>query len=584
MDMAKKIVELSCVNNYGEKDLSYSPFFSDIGLGFESDIIGISNLFLHYNRKTTTIPKMGINIPCDSCSLETGMLSVTQHGKASAVYSFFSHNAFIISLKNVSAIFLDFDKLEQLMQLRTERENNKIYYDCYVKNIDERDPDEFVPVAIGINIISGELSRDSKSINSQKDNIYLAVHVQILDINREKMQKTISDYPKTVEQAQELTLNWLSEYTKLFKTDFTEQNAPIIIKAITTLLFNSTISPGKLSNHISCFPSRGGYPTHFLWDACFQNLGLELLNIELAKDSILQLVDNIRCDGRIPHFVCSTWERPTYSQPPLVGWAALRLIKLTKDLDFAKYILPKLVQNINWWTTQRMSKFGLIFTTHALETGWDNSPRFDKGNIITLDINSYLILQIDACVEIANMIGDASMSETMRTLSTTLCKNLFNLLYDAQENIFYDLHLESGEKIKIKTPASFMPLLLNVPLVINKKKDMIESYLLNEKFFNGRIPLPSNAYSEPTYDAANWWRGPMWLPVAYIMLEILQKYGYIEKRKEIAYKLYNIVVKEANLSELFNSMTGQGMGCKQQGWTAGVFLRLCNEYPEFCSM
>ncbi|HBM80287.1 MAG TPA: hypothetical protein DD426_05540 [Clostridiaceae bacterium] len=64
-----------------------------------------------------------------------------------------------------------------------------------------------------------------------------------------------------------------------------------------------------------------------MWYACFQNLALEYMNPLLAEDSLLLLTENQRIDGKIPQFICSTWVRPYESQPPLVGWAALRLIK-----------------------------------------------------------------------------------------------------------------------------------------------------------------------------------------------------------------------------------------------------------------
>ena len=87
---------------------------------------------------------------------------------------------------------------------------------------------------------------------------------------------------------------------------------------------NLTKAPGNLSRCVSAFPSRGGYPTHFMWDIAFQNLAYELMDEKTAADTLLQLAYAIRPDGKIPQFLCSTWARPHFAQPALLGWAAER--------------------------------------------------------------------------------------------------------------------------------------------------------------------------------------------------------------------------------------------------------------------
>ena len=106
---------------------------------------------------------------------------------------------------------------------------------------------------------------------------------------------------------------------------------------------------------------------------------------------------------------------------------------------------------------------------------------------------------------------------------------------------------------------------------------MIEDYLLNERYFFGKVPFPSVAYCEETYDPAHWWRGPTWMPVAWLMLETLETYGYRKERALAATRLYEILKTDGALHELFDSRTGEGLGCAEQGWTAAIFIRLAYE-------
>ena len=151
---------------------------------------------------------------------------------------------------------------------------------------------------------------------------------------------------------------------------------------------------------------------------------------------------------------------------------------------------------------------------------------------------------------------------------------MVELLYDPEENLFKEVLVETGEMLPIKTPACFLPLLAGVPLAEERARDMIERYLLNPKRFFGPIPFPCVAYDEPTHQPERWWRGPTWLPEAYLMLDLLTKYGYDAERRAAAERLYGMIIQDGDIHELFNSQTGQGMGKAQQGWTAAICLRL----------
>ena len=151
-------------------------------------------------------------------------------------------------------------------------------------------------------------------------------------------------------------------------------------------------------------------------------------------------------------------------------------------------------------------------------------------------------------------------------------------LYGPEKNLFFDADLETGKPLSLVTLSSLIPLWAGVPLPEEKIRAMIEDYLLNEKYFFGAVPFPSVAYCEAKYEHAHWWRGPTWMPVAWLMLEILEKYGYQTERETAANRLFDIMKKDGELHELFDSQTGEGLGCAEQGWTAAIFLRLASEF------
>ena len=192
-------------------------------------------------------------------------------------------------------------------------------------------------------------------------------------------------------------------------------------------------------------------------------------------------------------------------------------------------------------------------------------------------MNSHLLLQLRVCVRFARALGEADMAARISARADELAARMMDVLYDAEDNMFWDVVVETGEPLKIVTPASFLPLLAEVGLEQARAKEMIEKVLLDPAKLYGRYPFPSVAYDEPTYDPPAYWRGPTWMPVGYLMLETLSKFGYESVRREAAERLYNMVIEDGGIREWFDSKTGQGLGAHQQAWTAAILLRLRKE-------
>ena len=236
-----------------------------------------------------------------------------------------------------------------------------------------------------------------------------------------------------------------------------------------------------------------------------------------------------------------------------------------------------LAKNNEWWLTQRITEYGLICCPDGLETGQDDSPRFDDGPVLAVDMNSYLLDQMRATAYFCRLAGDGAGAAQWETRAGDFAARMVKYLYDEKRNLFFDADPATGERRSLVTLSSLIPLWAGVPLPEERTKAMIEDYLLNENCFFGKVPFPCVAYCEPVYEPAHWWRGPTWMPVAWLMLEILEKYGYSAQRTAAARRLYGIMQKDGVLHELFDSATGEGLGCDEQGWTAAIFIRLSQE-------
>lgn len=241
---------------------------------------------------------------------------------------------------------------------------------------------------------------------------------------------------------------------------------------------------------------------------------------------------------------------------------------------------PALMKNSEWIFTNRMTSYGITSALSPWEL-WDDTPRLDKGPILACDFNADLLMQLRACEYMAKELGERAYEQQARAWGDSLAQRMVDLLYDEEANLFRDVLLESGEQLSIITPANFVPLLAGVPLPEAKAKAMIRTYLIDSTKLFGSIPFPSVAYDEPSYVPAKpgkpdalTWRGPTWMPMAWMMLEVLRKYEFDVERKLAADRLYELMIQDGELHELFNSQTGEGIGIPQLGWTAAIFLKL----------
>ena len=346
--------------DYSHPDRSFSPFYSDMGLGFDAQA-GIACLYLHYNRRTTALGNPLLPLPGSPLRTQQTALYVRQElPDGTARFAFCARNTWLMELRGLGpagfCLGTDLDVRRYyaalgptpdiaegrgLQELRREITTcGNVIYDAYLPNHDKRDPDERFPFVLGLRVIRGSCRHEddpgSLLVLTPDDSgeLLVAFSANELDVDREPIIERLAAAPESLDDAISLSRHWLNAALGhiAFESDDARE-ATTLAKAAFTLVFNACQAPGMLAGRVSAFPSRGTYPVHYLWDSCFQNLALEHMDPRLAPDSLLLLTENLREDGKMYHFMASTWPRPQGSQPPLVGWAGLRLVKQRKDMD-----------------------------------------------------------------------------------------------------------------------------------------------------------------------------------------------------------------------------------------------------------
>lgn len=381
------------------------------------------------------------------------------------------------------------------------------------------------------------------------------------------------------ETALKSSRKWLAEALDQLSLDSVpKRRRPKYEMSAYQILSNTKSPRGQIGRH-SAFPSRGVYCAHYLWDACFANLGTARFNERLAEDFIVALCESQEPDGKVPQFVCATWNRPGESQPPLVAWSAWMLYERFGNKELIRSCYEPLCRMVEWWFAKRdRDGDGVVEYEHALESGWDDSPRFDKGRIAAVDLNAYLNREMRLLAKMAPVIAREHEALNWENRADEHARAVMNRLFDREDEMFYDRLVDKDRLHKVLTPASFTPLWAGLPVQHEAAHRMIIKYLINPRHFFGSKPFPCVAYSDPSYNPDKWWRGAVWPNIAWIMTEVLRMYGFERERKEAVRRLVEMMERGEAPNELYSSATGTPLGADGLCRTCAVLMALTADF------
>ncbi|HEX9075649.1 MAG TPA: trehalase family glycosidase, partial [Anaerolineae bacterium] len=151
---------------------------------------------------------------------------------------------------------------------------------------------------------------------------------------------------------------------------------------------------GNRSYSFVC-PSNETYPFQWLWDSCFHAIALTHVDVGLAQQELLCLLQAAQPDGFIPHMIL--WEREKYleqishyniamlndyltaiTQPPVLAQAVERVYRAGKDNSFLARVLPPTKAYYRWWIQHRDPDHDyLVAIIQPDESGLDALPGYD---------------------------------------------------------------------------------------------------------------------------------------------------------------------------------------------------------------
>ena len=354
-------------------------------------------------------------------------------------------------------------------------------------------------------------------------------------------------------------------------------------------------------------PSKYVFKHQWLWDSSFHAIVLRHYDVNMAMEELENLILNQKPDGRIPHEIfmskelCkSFWGIDDYSpwttQPPVLAVAVDRVLSMKWDSEFARRALNALIKYDEWFRNQRDRDSDHLYSYFdPLESGWDNSPRWDEAirrfkenpqhygiygkltmaPVEAVDLNSLIYLQRRIIAKLARRLGEVNIADQYDELADETAKAVRRIMWSEGDGFFYDVYEEGHELIKIKTPAAYLTMFAGI--ATGEQAERLVVHLFNAREFWTTFPLPSVSADEPAYDPTGYWRGRSWINLVWFTYHGLRNYGYYEEASRLLNRVLEVMGKSMTCNENYNSSTGEPMGAPDFGWSTLIIDMVMSE-------
>ena len=358
------------------------------------------------------------------------------------------------------------------------------------------------------------------------------------------------------------------------------------------------------------FPKPGGTEpddwTIFGWDTFFNALLLATASAELAWSTLLAGVESRYPNGNVPNWRSRRGGTPDRSQPPVGSYAALRLHRIHPDRDALAAAYPGLLAWSDWWVAdkggrprregltpgllswgsdtalvprpEQIPEWEVGASGHqraAWESGQDDLPLWEEAEwdpdrevlaMSAVDLCSYRALDLECLARIARILGDDPTARRLDAGRLRLTETMNRTLWSEAAGMYLD-ELPSGRSPRLAA-SHFLPLLAGIP---SRRRAMrMLDTLRDPARFRGDWVLPTISRDDPAFTDQQYWRGSIWPPMNYLVLQGLRRYGFDDLASELAWKGAEMFLADRRRTgfcrENFDARTGEGRGRRFQSW------------------
>ena len=356
-----------------------------------------------------------------------------------------------------------------------------------------------------------------------------------------------------------------------------------IRKKALEVLRKNTLSPEGILKQRYAVPDVTHHREMPIWDTSFTALGMLAYAPHVAWELMQSLLGNqVTAGANAGWMPLSTYPDGKYrsfgkpaTQYPMLSYTVWQIYNVTKNMTALEWAFPRLEGYLQWderirdrdsnlllqwdfpcWDNNQSkdiilnnehhfclltrgstrstinmsfmltSTISMARTDEGFDVGRTAGRKQDSVDFSTVAANDMLHLSL-----IAAELGNASRASYWKTFGDNTTAAINTLLWDDKAQ-FYLERFDNGTFNPTLTPSGLLPLLLDIP---KERAAALVTKLVDTSVFNVSAGLPTASVSDPAY-SNNMWRGGMWLPINYLVIQGLLAKGLPDLARAVAIK------------------------------------------------
>jgi neutral trehalase len=230
-------------------------------------------------------------------------------------------------------------------------------------------------------------------------------------------------------------------------------------------------------------------------------------------------------------------DNPKGVLPPLFAWAEYNIYHKLGVKKRIREVLPVLERYFEWIEATFRKDNGL-YSVPLAATMMENSPR--EGMHYPIDFNAQMALAAFYMSELADIVNDKDTNYKYKKAYFSLKTKINTMMWDERDGFYFDLD-RSGKRLKVKTVASFWPLIAEIPN--EARGEQLIEHLVDPREFGIENPFPTLAVKDKRYDPIGMgFRGSVYPPFDYMIIKGLEKYKRNDLAREFAIRhIYHVL-------------------------------------------
>lgn len=188
--------------------------------------------------------------------------------------------------------------------------------------------------------------------------------------------------------------------------------------------------------------------------------------------------------------------------------------------------------------------------------------------IIDPVFNSIFIQSNKSLIKLGK-IFDIDVSFYEKKLSD-IKSNFNKILWENELELYFPFDIQNQQLIKKECSGSYVPIFSGE--IENEK---VMSLVKNLFQYNDYYKVPSCDPREESFESINYWRGPVWININWLIWKGLLKYGLLNEAELLREETINLVLDKGffeYFDPLKNSNSHKGYGGANFSWTAALVL------------